>query len=214
MVKPRRTVMLDDADKFRLDYEQTTHYFHELASVRFKLLAIVPIVTGAAIAFLEAEAEASVQLGVAVIGLLATVGVMFYDQRNTAIYDAMQKRAKMLEAILQFERWDDTKKCGGAFLGRPTRDRRFYGIPMWHDLGLAIIYSSAVSGWVYLLAHAFLGSDGLLLSGAVSVAVWLLTFFGLKRLDDPTDEREAMPADLRPLIWPDEDDEGESDHEA
>jgi hypothetical protein len=62
---------------------------------------------------LDVDVEASIRFCVAAIGLLATVGVMFYDQRNTAIYDAMQKRAKMLEAILQFERWDDTKRCGG-----------------------------------------------------------------------------------------------------
>lgn len=211
MVKARQTVTLDEEDKFKLDYEQTAQYFHELAAVRFKLLAIVPIVTGAAIALLDVEVEASIRLGVAAIGLLATIGVMFYDQRNTAIYDAMQKRAKMLEAILQFERWDDTKKCGGAFLGRPTRNRRFYGIPMWHDLGLALIYSSAVAGWVYLLTHALWGSNDALLPGSVAFVVWLFTFFGLKRLDDPTDEKEAMPPDIRLLIWHDEDGDGEND---
>jgi hypothetical protein len=30
MVKPRRAVTLDDADKFKFDYEQTAQYFHEL----------------------------------------------------------------------------------------------------------------------------------------------------------------------------------------
>jgi hypothetical protein len=56
-------------------------------------------------------------------------------------------------------------------------------------------------------------SDELLLPAAISVAIWFFTFFGLKRLDDPTDEKEAMPPDIRPLIWHDDDDEGEDDHE-
>ncbi len=33
---------MTDEEKLRLDYEQTTKYFHELAEARFKLLALVP----------------------------------------------------------------------------------------------------------------------------------------------------------------------------
>ena len=43
-------------EKLKLDYEQTGQYFHELAGVRFKLLALVPVVTGAAISLLGSTA--------------------------------------------------------------------------------------------------------------------------------------------------------------
>ena len=44
---------MDRDEKLKLDYEQTIAYYHHLADSRFKLLALVPIVTGAAIGLLS-----------------------------------------------------------------------------------------------------------------------------------------------------------------
>ena len=76
------------------------------------------------------------------------LGIIVYDQRNTQIHDAMQKHAKTLEALLGLEPLDDTKKGrGGAFLDRPGRNLRLFGILlMWHDRGLALICSSDAFG--------------------------------------------------------------------
>lgn len=213
MIDSRSTVDLPPEQKYPLDYEQTTRYFHELSGLRFKiLLGVFPVMIGAAIALLSNEILEEVRRGVAALGLLATIGVMFYDQRNTAIYNAMQRRAKLLEAIMQFEPSMPGRRCGGPFLDRPLRTQRFYGIPMWHDLGLAIIYSSAISAWVYLLVNSLPVPRTPIVSVVAAVGAWLLVFFGLMRLDEPTDAMDAMPVDIRPLIWPDDgqDDGGKS----
>jgi hypothetical protein len=80
---------MDDKDKLQLDYEQTTHYFHELHNVRFHLLALVPIVTGAAIGFLDDATSGPKVLAIGILGFLVTLRLVIYDQRNTLLYDSM-----------------------------------------------------------------------------------------------------------------------------
>jgi len=60
-----------DYEKLKLDYEQTAHYFHELHNVRFRLLALVPIVTGAAIGFLADESSGPKVLAIGILGFLS-----------------------------------------------------------------------------------------------------------------------------------------------
>src|SRR5260370_28466964 len=93
--------VMEREEKLKLDYTETAKYFHALADVRFKLLALVPLITGAAVGILQTQ-KPELVIPVSIFGLLVTVGVIFYDQRNSQIYNAMQRRAKSLEALLKF----------------------------------------------------------------------------------------------------------------
>jgi hypothetical protein len=42
-------------EKLKLDCEKTTKYFHSLADVRFKVLSLLPVVTGTAITLLQSQ---------------------------------------------------------------------------------------------------------------------------------------------------------------
>ncbi len=233
-------------EKLRLDYEQTAGYFHELAGVRFKLLAFLPIVTGSAIIVLDQSIFEDPRrvLPIGLLGFLATLGIMFYDQRNTELYDRMQVRAKLIEAFLQFESFDkekkeeeeekkekegeekkkgeeeeekkekekeeeEKKKCGGAFIDRPRRRRKLFGIiPMWHDLGLTIVYAATMGGWTYLISDSLTSSPkqtnspwhSAIVTG-VPAFIACLFYAGLILLDDPTDEQGALPPHVRKMIW-------------
>lgn len=199
-------------DKLKLDYEKTTQYFHELAATRFKLLAIVPVVTGAAIGLLLRAKNPEMILAIGLLGFFVTIGILFYDQRNTQLYDAMQIRAKGLEVLLEFEpinnlissdkerrKWN----YGGAFLDRPKRSLKFYGILMWHDRGLAIIYSAAIGGWAFLITNAILqlseaGSILLIwLQVTLPILIAVLTFLQIKRFDNPTDRIKKLPKTIQ-----------------
>src|SRR5438046_2284643 len=95
--------------KLELEYEQINENFRFLADVRFKLLALVPILGGAAIYALgrvgleagKAPASSTPELLVVVfvslLGFLATLGITLYDQRNSELYNALIHRAKHLE---------------------------------------------------------------------------------------------------------------------
>ena len=202
---------MEPEQRLRLDYEHTAKYFHALADIRFKLLAVLPIATGSAIVVLGNGGEPTWVLPLSLLGLLATIGIMIYDQRNTELYDHMQRRAKVIEALLQFPAYDveGDKKCGGAFIDRPRRGRKLLGlIPMWHDLGLAIVYSTTLGAWTFLFSRALVelrlpDNDPRTSAVAVGAAglIALLVYGALILLDDPTDEQFSVPKWVRPMIW-------------
>ncbi len=212
--------MTYDNRLLQLDYKQTTAYFHALAETRFKLLALLPITTGTAIVVLDEGTSDSLTLAVGLLGFVASFGLLVYDQRNTELYDRMQRRAKILEVELGFVpffderdrselnlRPADVKFMGGPFLDRPRRGRSFYGLPLWHDLGLALVYSATLAGWVYLISSAcarLLGASATLGSArsfGMASLVGAITFVGLMALDDPTDEQESLPVRYRQRVW-------------
>ena len=92
--------MLDADDRLRLDYDQTNQLLRALMDVRFKLLAFVPTVSGAAVALLGRPRPAAELVGVGVLGLVATLGVFVYELRNSQLLDALVYRAGELERLL------------------------------------------------------------------------------------------------------------------
>ncbi len=87
-------------DGLRLDYDQTTQFLRAFADTRIKLLAFVPTIAGAAVGFLGRPRPAGELIGVALLGLVATLGIFVYELRNTQLYDAMLQRARELERLL------------------------------------------------------------------------------------------------------------------
>jgi hypothetical protein len=143
------------------EYEQVNENFRMLADIRFKLLALIPPLGGVAI-FLLSQAAISKQEGAPVqtnpsdyalvfllawMGFLATLGLTFYDQRNTELYNALISRARLLERQL--------KLYGGQFQARPPRSRRlFFFILMGHDTGLALIYGTVLGAWFFPIVYS------------------------------------------------------------
>lgn len=208
---------MDSRDLLKVDYEATTRYLHSLADSRLKLLVFVPTVTGLALATLTKETDGMIPTVVGLFGLFVTLGVSYYDQRNTRIYDAMQIRAKTLEAHLGFpiskhlELTVDGKKVqirrSGAILDRPRRDLYWFKIRLaplqiWHDCGLALVYSATIAAWAYLSAHSF--GQILLWSAwiapAVAILVWLGVFCHYLINDTPTDVASALLPEIRSLL--------------
>ncbi len=204
---------MDRDERLKLSYEETTKYFHALADARFKLLALVPIATGTAIGLLR-DTPPDCVIAVSLLGLIVTVGLVCYDQRNTQIYDAMMIRAKVLEALLGFDPVHPAQKNrGGAFLDRPERSRRLFegvfgwrGLLLWHDRGLALIYGAALGGWTYLLANSvstLLEVEGLPQRLAINlllpVIVTTMFVLGLQELDEETDPLDQLPPHIREL---------------
>lgn len=179
---------LDSQDRLRLDYERTFDHYKWLADVRFKLLALVPSVTVIASAVLGKEPAAStvpvkepplnVQL-IACFGLVATIGVVFYELRNSQFYDALIHRLKELEKDLAFASYTENGG-GGQFTDRPRRRQRFFGMfELWHDRALGLVYGASIGLWVLLILPQKL--EGIRVAGAVLAA--LLVLFEFARLE-------------------------------
>lgn len=175
-------------EPLRLDYAQTTDYLRTLSDTRFKLLAIVPTISGAAVAFLSRGRSAGELLAVGLIGLAATLGVMLYEVRNTQLYDYAIRRAKELETRLGSVSIYSSSGPGGLFTERPGRDVRVFGLALaGHERGLAIVYGAALAGWSYLVAwgalHALDVGGAQKIGGIVGVVIGLLSVVELLRID-------------------------------
>jgi hypothetical protein len=140
-------------DRLRLDYSQTVDLLRSLTDVRFKLLALVPTVAGTAVALLGRPRPAAELLGVGLLGLVATAGVLAYDLRNTQLYEYALRRAGAVEARLGMLSPFAERSPGGLFAERPEPARRPLGLPgATHDGALALVYGAALAGWSYLVA--------------------------------------------------------------
>ena len=74
-------------DERLIDYQITTQYFFHLAETRLKLLGHLPLVTGLAVAAPHNNLKPSKGFAFASLGLIVTLGLTIYDQRNTQIHD-------------------------------------------------------------------------------------------------------------------------------
>jgi hypothetical protein len=174
-------------ERLRLDYGETTGLLRSLTDVRFKLLALVPTLTGTAVAVIGRPRPAAELLDVGVLGLVATLGVLLYDLGNTQVYDYASKRAGELE---------DKLGLGGLYGGRPSPTLRPFGLPSaTYDHALALVYGAALAGWTYLVAwgalHA-LGVGGARKGGAaIGVLAGLLVVIELLRLSAGAGKQKA-----------------------
>src|SRR5215204_831256 len=135
-------------DIIQFDYEQSLQTYQMLADVRFKLLALVPLISGAAIAFLTTDpvhASSQIVLAGGVFGLLITLGISIYDQRNTQYMNVARFRARELEKRLPLP-------LEGYFQHGPAKDLEFLGwMYVWSDRSLALIYGTVLTAWVFLI---------------------------------------------------------------
>jgi hypothetical protein len=109
------------------------------------------------------------------LGLFVTLGIIFYEMRNTTLYDAAIHRAKCLELRLGFPLFDAAMTKGGVFNERPERPGLFSGTRLFphpklrretkvpvlvpvlmvsHDRALALVYGAAIGGWVYITSNS------------------------------------------------------------
>jgi hypothetical protein len=178
---------MDAGNGLRLDYEQTTQLLRTLVDVRFKLLAFVPTITGAAVGLVGRPRPAAELLGVGMLGLLATLGIFVYELRNTQLHDALISRAGELERQLGLRSVLGASGPGGLFAELPGRNVRLFGVlPVSQDRGLALVYGAALAGWTYLAAWGALGAvelgEARAWGGAIGAAAGLLVLGEVERV--------------------------------
>ena len=170
---------MEAGEALRLDYDQTTRLVHSLTELRTKMLAFVPTITGAAVGLLGEPRPAAELLGVALLGLTATLGIFLYELRNAQLYDAAVQRARELERLLGFPTVQGLQGAGGVLA---TPSSRWFA----QQRGWALVYSAAVAGWSYLAAWGFLRwmlvDSAQTVAAVVGLAVGILFAVGHERL--------------------------------
>jgi hypothetical protein len=139
-------------DPARLEYDQTLQLVRSLTEVRFKLLAFVPTIAGFGVGLFGKPRPAVELLAVGLIGLLATLGILIYELRNSQIYAAAVQRAAELERTLGMP-----SGPGDLLTERRGRTTRLFGlVAVWQERGLALVYGAAITGWAYLFVWGVL----------------------------------------------------------
>jgi hypothetical protein len=166
-------------DRLRLEYDRAVAVFRDLTDVRFKLLALVPTLSGTAVGLLRAGQAPVTLLAVGVLGLAATTGILVYELRNSEIRRAAGGRIDAVETELIGRRLVEDRSKGAS--------RLFGVIDLEHSVGLALVYGAALAGWGYLVAWGALAAVHAGYAREIGVllgAAWgLLVLFEVLRLD-------------------------------
>ncbi|CAH0136756.1 hypothetical protein SRABI26_00371 [Arthrobacter sp. Bi26] len=120
-------------------YSELGSQIRVLTDVRFRLLTIVPTVSGLALTVLLTQpvrdASPLLVFLASVFGFGVTLGIRIYDVRNSQLYDDLISRARSLEALFGVER--------GPYM---RRSRSLW--PIEHDFGLFVVYALVLSAWL------------------------------------------------------------------
>jgi hypothetical protein len=180
---------VDEDDRLRLDYAETTQLLRTLTDVRFKLLAFVPTIAGAAVAFVGHPQPAAGLLAVGALGLVATLGVLLYELRNSQVHDEALRRAAVLEQRLGLGSAADPARPGGLYSERPSAAMGFLGITVSRDRALALVYGAALAGWSYLAAWGALKAvhvhKARTIGGIVAIVVAVVVIAALEQVRRP-----------------------------
>jgi hypothetical protein len=125
------------------EYREVCNNFRLLTDIRFKLLALLPIGTGAGVALTLAQSGVSNRL-IGLFGLLVTSSAALYNLRNDQLYNDLVGRAAQLERSLNLK--------GGGFAQRPRAWRRAGPFKVSHGQ-IWWIYLSSLAAWLFAILH-------------------------------------------------------------
>ena len=166
---------MEDRDELlRLEYEYASRLLGTLTEYRFKLLALVPTLSGAVVALLSSGRSGVELLAIGCLGAVATSGVLAYELRNGELRRRASERVNRLESLLFSE---------GPLVGGYGRTPKLFGlIHASHRLGVGLVYGAALGGWAYLIVWGALAALGAHRhSQAIGVAVGAIVAFAIVR---------------------------------
>lgn len=168
--------MEDDA-RLRLEYEQTVAVLRDLTETRFRLLALVPTIAGAAVGLLTGGRAAVELLAIGLLGLTATFGLLVYELSAGELKSELAARARQLESEL-FTHGPLVRGGGRRLLGV---------LPVSHRRGVAFVFGAALAGWSYIVAWGALRALSVShprdLGLVIGVAVGAAVFAEVERLE-------------------------------
>jgi hypothetical protein len=141
---------MDEGTRLRLEYDSGSALLRGLTETRFRLLALVPTLSGAVVALLSGSRSDVELLAIGLLGLCASFGVLLYELRNGEIHGAVARRVAELERTLL---------VNGPLVEVPQA--RLLGfVPISRTAGVALVYGAALGGWGYLVAWGALRAAG------------------------------------------------------
>ena len=131
-----------DRDSIAAVYAQVGENYRAIDDLRLRLLALLPLATGAGILVLLGGHGVAAVIGVpvGVFGMIATVSLYFYELHG------VEKCANYIDRGAQLE---DDLDIPGAFTNRP---HHIFGV-VSELLPAALIYPASFAGWLFLAIY-------------------------------------------------------------
>jgi len=123
------------------EYTEVCKSFHAISEFRGKLLALLPIVSGAGISLLiskDDSIDSSHLSAIGIFGVLVTLGLFFYELRGIQKCKSLITLGSKLESDLKIE--------VGQYKDRPRRIAGFIGA----ETAGWVVYMSVLLGWLYV----------------------------------------------------------------
>ena len=132
-----------DRDQILLaEYTEVCKSYHAITDFRGKLLALLPLVSGAGISLLISKnysIDSSHLVAVGIFGVLVTLGLFFYELRGIQKCKSLIALGGKLESELKISL--------GQFSDRPRRVAGFIGA----ETAGWIVYVSVILAWLYVV---------------------------------------------------------------
>ena len=128
---------------YKLAYEQLCESYRRITTFRGQLLALLPIVSGAGVIFLQRPGCAvspSLMTGLGAFGFFITLGLFSYELRGIQRCKSLIAAGENLESSLGLT------AATGQFLGRPGRLLGFIG----SEAAGWIVYMTLLTSWAVL----------------------------------------------------------------
>jgi hypothetical protein len=192
-MRVQEATVTDTDELLRLEYESASRLLGSLTEIRFKLLALVPSLTGAVVALITPGRSGVELLAIGGLGLAATSGVLAYELQNGELCRRATGRVNQLEAVLF---------AGGPLLGGERRAPKLFGlVPASHRLAVGLVYGAALGGWIYLVVWGALVAVGAQEhSQAIGVVVGAVAALAIAREIVVAERPDAEPATSSPAL--------------
>lgn len=129
------------------EYKEVCNNFRLLTDIRFKLLALLPIGTGAGVALATTGTNAATSVSsplIGIFGLAVTASAALYNLRNDQLYNELVARAAYLERRLNLKE--------GGFAQRPRPWRWAGPFEVTHGQ-IWWMYLSSLAAWLFVILH-------------------------------------------------------------
>jgi hypothetical protein len=156
---------VDAHETLRLAYSETCKSHQGIADFRAKLLALLPLASGAGIFLIlgdEASRPSDADLvAIGLFGFAVTFGLFMYELRGIQHCIRLRDQAALLESEL-----DVPDGCGQFRDGTASRLGGLVGV----EAASWLVYIAVMASWLYVAAHGTAWADGL---GIALVALYL-----------------------------------------
>jgi hypothetical protein len=156
-------------------YAQACSSLDRIADFRARLLALLPIASGAGLLVLIEKGEPSISLHllpIGIFGVLVTIGLFYYELRGIQHCNGLISSAQKLERAL----------LGQAKLSKfaPFTSRRPSVLRVGASEAALWIYPSVAGAWTYIATGGELSLIPILVSGAVAVGLAMFGHFVMR----------------------------------